>query len=230
MKEREMKSGREIHPAAFTALRRDRMGMRIYGYVRVSSKDQNEARQLIALEPYHIPSDRVFVDKQSGKDFERPQYQKLLKRIRPGDLIVVKSIDRLGRNYEEILEQWRVITKKLKADILVIDMPLLDTRSRGGDLTGTFISDLVLQILSYVAQTERENIRQRQQEGIRAAREKGIKFGRPRIEKTAEFDTVRRMILKKETTVKSGAEYLGISSRTLKRWMDEEEEEQEKRK
>ena len=124
------------------------MKQRVYGYVRVSSKDQNEARQLIALKPYHIPQEQIYIDKLSGKDFNRPEYQKLLRKVRDGDLIIVKSIDRLGRNYEEILEQWRIITKKLKVNILVIDMPLLDTRVQNGNLTGVFISDLVLQILS----------------------------------------------------------------------------------
>ena len=136
--------------------------METYGYVRVSTKDQNEDRQLIAMEPFNISSKNLYMDKQSGKDFNRPAYQRLLKRVRRGDTIVIKSIDRLGRNYNEIIQQWQVITKEKEAHMVVIDMPLLDTRDKKNGLTGTFIADLVLQILSYVAQTERENIKQRQ--------------------------------------------------------------------
>ncbi len=150
----------------------------IYGYVRVSSTDQNEDRQLIALSEKNIPQRNIYIDKQSGKDFERPEYKRLVKRLKPGDLLYILSIDRLGRNYEEIQRQWRVLTKDIGIDICVIDMPLLDTRN-GKDLMGTFIADLVLQILSFVAQSERENIKKRQAEGIAAAKAKGIKFGRP---------------------------------------------------
>jgi len=150
----------------------------IYGYVRVSTKEQNEDRQLIALHEAGVPQKNIFVDKQSGKDFNRPYYKKLLKKIKPGDLLYIKSIDRLGRNYEEIQNQWRVITKDKNVDIYVIDMPLLDTR-RGKDLLGTFISDIVLQLLSFVAENERTNIKQRQAEGIAAAKAKGVRFGRP---------------------------------------------------
>lgn len=150
----------------------------IYGYVRVSTKEQNEERQLIALHEVGVLQKNIYMDKQSGKDFNRPQYKKLLKKIKPGDLLYIKSIDRLGRNYEEIQNQWRIITKEKNADIYVIDMPLLDTR-RGKDLLGTFISDLVLQLLSFVAENERTNIKQRQAEGIAAAKAKGIRFGRP---------------------------------------------------
>lgn len=150
----------------------------IYGYVRVSTKEQNEDRQLIALHEVDVPQKNIYMDKQSGKDFNRPQYKKLLKKIKPGDLLYLKSIDRLGRNYEEIQNQWRIITKDKNADIYVIDMPLLDTR-RGKDLLGTFISDLVLQLLSFVAENERTNIKQRQAEGIAAAKAKGVRFGRP---------------------------------------------------
>ena len=150
----------------------------IYSYVRVSTKEQNEDRQLIALHEVGVPQKNIYMDKQSGKDFNRPQYKKLLKKIKPGDLLYIKSIDRLGRNYEEIQNQWRIITKEKNADIYVIDMPLLDTR-RGKDLLGTFISDLVLQLLSFVAENERTNIKQRQAEGIAAAKAKGIRFGRP---------------------------------------------------
>ena len=152
--------------------------MSVYGYIRVSSKDQKEDRQQIALKEVGVDLQNIYVDKQSGKDFNRPQYKKLLKKIKPGDLLYIKSIDRLGRNYEEIQNQWRIITKEKSADIYVIDMPLLDTR-RGKDLLGTFISDLVLQLLSFVAENERTNIKQRQAEGIAAAKAKGIRFGRP---------------------------------------------------
>lgn len=150
----------------------------IYGYVRVSSTDQNEDRQLIAMSEKNIPQRNIYIDKQSGKDFERPQYKRLVQRLKPGDLLYILSIDRLGRNYEEIQRQWRVLTKDIGIDICVIDMPLLDTRN-GKELMGTFIADLVLQILSFVAQSERENIKKRQAEGIAAAKAKGVKFGRP---------------------------------------------------
>ena len=149
-----------------------------YGYARVSSKEQTEQRQIIALTEFGVSSKNIYMDKQSGKDFERPRYKRLVKRLRPGDLLVVQSIDRLGRNYSEILEQWRLITKEKRADILVLDMPLLDTR-RGRDLMGTFLSDIVLQVLSFAAENERINIRQRQAEGIAAAKSRGVRFGRP---------------------------------------------------
>jgi len=150
----------------------------IYGYIRVSTADQNEDRQLIAMRDLSIPKKNLFVEKQSGKDFHRPQYQKLVRRLKPDDLLYIKSIDRLGRNYGEILEQWRILTKEKGIDIVVLDMPLLDTR-RGKDLMGTFLSDIVLQVLSFVAENERTNIRQRQAEGIAAAKARGVKFGRP---------------------------------------------------
>ena len=151
---------------------------KIYGYIRVSSTDQNEDRQVIALRGKAVPEQNIYMDKQSGKDFNRPQYKKMVKKMRPGDLLYILSIDRLGRNYEEIQSQWRILTKEIGADICVIDMPLLDTRS-GRDLMGTFIADLVLQILSFVAQNERENIRRRQAQGIAAAKARGVRFGRP---------------------------------------------------
>lgn len=150
----------------------------MYGYIRVSSMDQNEARQRIALRREGIAEEAIYVDKHSGKNFDRPQYRRMVKKVKPGDVIVVLSIDRLGRNYAEIQEQWRVLTKEKNADIYVLDMPLLDTR-QGKDLMGTFIADLTLQILSFVAQTERENTRKRQQEGIVAAKARGVRFGRP---------------------------------------------------
>ena len=149
-----------------------------YGYVRVSTREQNEDRQLLALAQLCIQNGNIYIDKQSGKNFERPQYKKLLRKLKKGDLLYVKSIDRLGRNYEEILQQWRVLTKEKGIDIVVLDMPLLDTR-RGKDLMGTFLSDIVLQVLSFVAENERTNIRQRQAEGIAAAKARGVRFGRP---------------------------------------------------
>ena len=149
-----------------------------YGYIRVSSRDQNEDRQLIAMQELNIPPTHVYIDKQSGKDFNRPKYKRLLRKLRRDDLLYIKSIDRLGRNYGEILEQWRILTKEKGIDIVVLDMPLLDTR-RGKDLMGAFLSDIVLQVLSFVAENERTNIRQRQAEGIAAAKAKGVRFGRP---------------------------------------------------
>ena len=188
-----------------------------YGYVRVSTREQNEARQLAALEEYHLPPENLYMDKQSGKDFERPAWRRLMKRIRPGDLLIVKSIDRLGRDYDEILEQWRVITKDKEADILILDMPLLDTRTKGRDLTGTFISDLVLQILSYVAQTERENIRQRQAEGIAAAKLRGVTFGPDRMEPPPGFEVVREDFEAGRLSVRQAARAAGMTYSTFYR-------------
>ena len=150
----------------------------IYGYVRVSTKEQNEDRQMIAMREMGVPEKNIYMDKQSGKDFERPQYRRLVRHMKKDDLLYIKSIDRLGRNYEEIQNQWRLLTKEKGVDICVIDMPLLDTR-RGKDLVGTFLSDIVLQVLSFVAENERTNIRQRQAEGIAAAKARGVRFGRP---------------------------------------------------
>jgi DNA invertase Pin-like site-specific DNA recombinase len=161
----------------------------IYGYIRVSSRDQNEDRQQIAMKELSIPEKNIFMDKQSGKDFERPQYKKMVRKMRKDDLLYVKSIDRLGRNYDEILEQWRILTKEKGIDIVVLDMPLLDTR-RGKDLMGTFLSDIVLQVLSFVAENERSNIRQRQAEGIAAAKAKGVRFGRPPAPLPANFNII----------------------------------------
>ena len=162
---------------------------KVYGYVRVSSTDQNEDRQVIALSEVGIADENIYIDKQSGKDFERPQYKRMIKKLKSGDLLYILSIDRLGRNYEEIQRQWRVLTKDIGVDICVIDMPLLDTRN-GKDLMGTFIADLVLQILSFVAQSERENIKKRQAEGIAAAKAKGVKFGRPEIDVPDDFGKI----------------------------------------
>lgn len=164
----------------------DEMTGKIYGYIRVSSTDQNEARQMIALKEKAVPLQNIYIDKQSGKDFERPAYQKLIKKLKPGDLLYILSIDRLGRNYKDIQYQWQVLTKEMGVDICVLDMSLLDTRN-GKDLMGTFIADLVLQILSFVAQTERENIRKRQAEGIAAAKARGVRFGRPLKELPENF-------------------------------------------
>ena len=186
----------------------------IYGYARVSAKDQNEARQLIALKTFGICQTRIFLDKQSGRDFQRPQYQRLLKRLKKGDTLVVKSIDRLGRNYNEIIEQWRILTKEKQADVVVLDMPLLDTR-RGKDLTGTLIADIVLQLLSYVAQTEREFIHQRQAEGIAAAKARGVKFGRPPAVLPENFYAVHKKWRDKKITLRQAAKACGMPEGTF---------------
>lgn len=191
--------------------------MKYYGYIRVSTKEQNEDRQVDALKAYEIPQKNVFMDKQSGKDFERPAYQQLIRKLKKGDILIIKSIDRLGRNYDEIIEQWRVITKQVDADIVVIDMPLLDTRV-GKDLTGKFVADLVLQILSYVAQTEREAIRQRQAEGIAAAKARGVKFGRPRIPLPSDFHVVSELYRRQMITSRESARMLSVSQDTFLRW------------
>ena len=179
--------------------------MRNYGYVRVSTKDQNEDRQYIALRELCIPEENIFMDKQSGKDFVRPQYRRLVRRLKKDDLLYVKSIDRLGRNYTEILEQWRILTKEKGADSVVLDMPLLDTR-RGKDLMGTFLSDIVLQVLSFVAENERSNIRQRQAEGIAAAKARGVRFGRPPLPLPENFQEVYRAWRGKQITLKQAAQ------------------------
>ena len=171
----------------------------IYAYVRVSTREQNEDRQLIAMNELQVPQKNIFIDKQSGKDFERPRYKKLIKRLKKDDLLYIKSIDRLGRNYNEIQEQWRILTKEKAVDIVVLDMPLLDTR-RGKDLMGTFLSDIVLQVLSFVAENERINIRQRQAEGIAAAKAKGVRFGRPPKPLPGNFEEVYRRWEKGEIT------------------------------
>lgn len=192
----------------------------IYGYVRVSSSDQNEDRQLDALRELEIAERNIFIDKQSGKNFERPQYKKLLRKVKREDLIYVKSIDRLGRNYSEIQEQWRYLTKEKGADIVVLDMPLLDTR-RGKDLMGTFLSDIVLQVLSFAAENERTNIRQRQAEGIAAAKARGVKFGRPQIIMPEHFQKTVRLLEEKEITVQEAVERCGVSEATFYRRLKE---------
>ena len=193
-----------------------------YGYARVSTKEQNEQRQLIALREFGIADKRIFVDKQSGKDFERPKYRQLIKKLKPDDTLVIKSIDRLGRNYEEILDQWRIITKEKQAAIVVLDMPLLDTR-KNRDLTGTLIADIVLQLLSYVAQTEREFIRQRQAEGIAAAKARGVQFGRKPMERPAEYEAVKQLWQEGNLSARTAAKKLGISHRTFLLWANEKD-------
>ncbi len=190
--------------------------MEIYGYVRVSSTDQNEDRQMLALKKQNIADKNIYIDKLSGKDFNRPAYQKLIKKLKSGDLLYILSIDRLGRNYEEIQNQWRVLTKEIGADICVIDMPLLDTR-QGKDLMGTFIADLVLQILSFVAQSERENIRKRQLQGIAAAKAKGVRFGRPEKEIPSEFISLIRKWEQKKITLAEILNRCQISESTFYR-------------
>lgn len=192
-----------------------------FGYIRVSTKEQCEERQIIALRNFPVPEDKIFVDKLSGKDFNRPQYQKLLRKLRPGDILVVKSIDRLGRNYEEILNQWRIITKEKRVYIVVLDMPLLDTRQTGKDLTGIFVADLVLQILSYVAQSERENIHQRQMEGIAAAKLRGVRFGRPRKPIPENFSDVKKRWETGIISSRQAARELHIAQDTFLRWVRE---------
>ena len=194
--------------------------MNIYGYVRVSSTDQNEDRQMIALKNADVPFKNIFMDKQSGKDFNRISYQKLLKKLKKGDLLYILSIDRLGRNYEEIQTQWRVLTKDIGVDICVIDMPLLDTRN-GKDLMGTFIADLVLQILSFVAQSERENIKKRQAEGIAAAKLRGVKFGRPEKIIPDKFSKLVKEWEQKRLTLEQVLEKCNMSEATFYRRLRE---------
>lgn len=182
----------------------------IYGYVRVSSKDQNEDRQMIAMRSCGVPEHHIYIDKQSGKDFNRPQYRALVREVKEGDLLYLKSIDRLGRNYEEIIEQWQYLTKTLGIDIVVIDMPLLDTR-RGKDVLGTFLSDIVLQVLSFAAENERENIRQRQAEGIAAARQRGVRFGRPEADLPEGFEEMCLKWKRNEIRAGEAARRLGMS-------------------
>ena len=186
----------------------------IYGYVRVSAKDQNEARQLTAMREFGVPEENVVVEKLSGKDFNRPRYRQLVRALRPEDVLVVKSIDRLGRNYTEILDQWSLITKKREAAIVVLDMPLLDTR-QSRDLTGTLISDIVLQLLSYVAQTERENIRQRQMEGIAAAKARGVHFGPEAQAPPKNFKALHQAWRAKQMTLREAADACGMPKSTF---------------
>ncbi len=183
--------------------------MGIYGYVRVSTREQNEDRQIIALREVGVTEKQLYIDKQSGKDFNRPQYKRLLRKIKKDDLLYIKSIDRLGRNYEEILQQWQMLTKEKGIDIVVLDMPLLDTR-RGKDLMGTFLADIVLQVLSFVAENERTNIKQRQAEGIAAAKAKDVKFGRPPLPLPDNFYEVHKAWRSKRLTLKEAANACGM--------------------
>ena len=186
----------------------------IYGYIRVSTREQNEDRQRLALAALPGPEENIYMDKQSGKDFERPQYRRLVRRLRRDDLLYVKSIDRLGRNYSEILEQWRMLTKEKGVDIAVLDMPLLDTR-RGKDLMGTFLSDIVLQVLSFVAENERDNIRQRQAEGIAAAKARGVRFGRPPLPLPDNFHMLHQAWRGQKITLRQAARACGMPTGTF---------------
>lgn len=192
----------------------------VYGYVRVSSESQNEGRQMAAMHRLGIQEQNIYIDKQSGKDFKRPQYVRLLKELERGDLLYILSIDRLGRNYKEVQEQWRVLTKEIGVDICVIDMPLLDTRN-GKDLLGTFIADLVLQILSFVAESERDNIRKRQEQGIAAAKAKGIKFGRPEVKVPKEFPKIVKDWECKQISFQEALKKTGMSQATFYRKLRE---------
>ncbi len=196
------------------------MNNKTYAYVRVSTVEQNEDRQIIAMTEAGVPRENIYMDKQSGKDFNRPQFKQLMKKLREGDILFIKSIDRLGRNYEEIQNQWRIITKEKKVDIVVIDMPLLDTR-RDKDLLGTFISDIVLQLLSYCSETERTTIKQRQMEGIAAAKKRGVRFGRPPKEAPPDFAEIIEKWNKKEITLPEIQQRLGMSQTTFYRRMRE---------
>ena len=199
--------------------------MEQYGYIRVSTKEQNPERQFVAMEEQKIKSSHIFLDQLSGKDFERPQYHRMLEKLQKGDVVVIKSIDRLGRNYGEILEEWRRISKEIGANIQVLDMPLLNTGQNHNDLTGVFISDLVLQILAYVAETERKFIRQRQAEGIAVAKRNGVHFGRKEKEKPRELKKYYCLWKKGEVSVRGAASALGLSSTTFYRWCKQMENE-----
>ena len=192
----------------------------MYGYARVSTRNQKEDRQLAALKDFGVADERITIEKQSGKNFDRPLYQSLAQALRPGDILVVKSIDRLGRNYDDILEQWAYITKTKRAAIVVLDMPLLDTRE-GRDLTGTLVADIVLQLLSYVAQTERENIRQRQAEGIAAAKARGVHFGRRAKDRGEDYEPVMAAWRRWELSGRAAARALNVAHGTFQRWCKE---------
>lgn len=198
--------------------------MKKYGYVRVSTREQNLERQILAMKEEGLEDKNIYADQMSGKDFDRPKYNRLMKKLKQGDLLVIKSIDRLGRNYTEILEQWRVITKNKKANIKVIDMPLLNTETGHGDLTGVFISDLVLQILAYVAETERAFIKQRQAEGIAIAKKNGVKFGREKLDLPRNFEEYHRLWKDKKISVREAAKAVGMSTSTFYRRCREKEE------
>lgn len=189
-----------------------------YGYVRVSTKGQNVERQMTAMETAEIPKNNIFTDKKSGKDFNRPAYKRLMRKLRPGDVVFIKSIDRLGRNYDEIIQQWKYLTVDKDVDVVVIDFPLLDTRNQINGITGKFIADLVLQVLSYVAQVERENIKQRQAEGIKEAKKKGVRFGRPECEKPDAFVEVLQLWQDGQISGKEAGRRLNISNHTFVKW------------
>lgn len=193
-----------------------------YGYAHVSARDQSLDRRIIALSAFPVSHDRIFTDRASGKNFERPAYKLLISKLTPDDVIVIKSIDRLGRNYNEILEEWRFITKKMRCSIVVIDMPLLDTRVARGGLTGVFVADLVLQILSYVAQVERDNIKQRQAEGIAAAKARGVRFGRPEKRRPKNYASVKKAYLSGGLTRQEAARRLQVGKTTFAKWMRED--------
>ena len=195
----------------------------MYGYARVSTKEQNLGRQLDAFREFGINRKLVYADKASGKDFDRPEYKRLMAVLHEGDVLVVQSIDRLGRNYDEILEEWRRITKELKTDIVVIDMPLLDTREKRDGITGVLVSDIVLQLLSYVAQVERENIKQRQAEGIAAAQKRGVRFGGPPKKRPANYGATKRSYLASHITRPEAAARLKVSISTFDRWLKDDE-------
>lgn len=188
----------------------------VYGYVRVSTREQNTDRQLIALKAYGVDSNNILIDKQSGKNFNRHNYKRLIKMLRKGDTVVIKSLDRLGRNYNDVIQQWQKITKKIKADIVILDMPILDT-TQHKDLIGTLISDIVLQLLSYVAENERVNIKQRQAEGIAAARERGVRFGRPKAYNAEKYVSVYERVRKKEISPKQAMNIIGCCQSTYYR-------------
>lgn len=199
-----------------------------YGYVRVSTKEQNVDRQLTPILKEKIEMKQIYIDKASGKDFNRKKYKKLIKKLKEGDELYIKSIDRLGRNYDEIIKEWNTITKEKNADIVVLDFPLLDTRTKINDLTGKFIADIVLQILSYVAQIERENIHQRQMEGINEAKKRGVKFGRSKIEIPKEFYNLAEKYCKNETSLRKASKVLGVSHTTFSKRLKEKGYKREK--
>lgn len=194
-----------------------------YGYIRVSTKEQNIDRQLTAILKQNIAMKQIYIDKASGKDFNRKKYKNLIRKLKNGDELYIKSIDRLGRNYEEIIKEWNVITREINADIIVLDFPLLDTRNKINNLTGKFLSDIVLQILSYVSQIERDNIRQRQMEGIQEAKKRGVKFGRRKKEVPKEFNEVVNKWKNKEISLRQGAKLLGVSHTLMAKWLKEKD-------
>lgn len=198
-----------------------------YGYIRVSTKEQNIDRQLTAILKEGIEMNKIYIDKASGKDFNRKKYKKLIRNLKAGDELYIKSIDRLGRNYDEIIKEWNVITKEKNAEIIVLDFPLLDTRTKTYDLTGKFIADIVLQILSYVAQIERENTHQRQMEGIREAKKKGVKFGRSKKDIPKDFEKIAGKWQRKEISLRTGAKELHVSHTTFSKWLKEKGYERE---